>query len=121
MTHSPARPRRRLLHERRFLDAINDLIKDKVIPVTGGTGCFGNEFLSTVLAEYTPRKLIVFNCDELKQFDMRQKFSEAHYLSLRYFIGDVRDRDRLCRTMDGVDIVIHAGAPNSASCVNCHD
>lgn len=103
------------------MDAINDLIKDKVILVTGGTGCFGNEFLSTVLAESTPRKLIVFNRDELKQFDMRQQFSEARYLSLRYSIGDVRYRDRLCRAMDGVDIVIHARAPSSASCANCHD
>ena len=92
------------------MDAINDLIKDKVILVTGGSGSFGNEFLSTVLAEYQPRKLIVFSRDELKQFDMRQQFSEARYPSLRYFIGDVRDRDRLYRAMDGVDIVIHAAA-----------
>ena len=77
------------------MDAINDLIKDKVILVTGGSGSFGNEFLSTVLAEYQPRKLIVFSRDELKQFDMRQQFSEVRYPSLRYFIGDVRDRDRL--------------------------
>jgi UDP-N-acetylglucosamine 4,6-dehydratase len=92
------------------MDAINNLIKGKVILITGGTGSFGNEFLSKVLARYEPRKLIVFSRDELKQFDMRQRFSEEHYPSLRYFIGDVRDRDRLYRAMDGVDIVIHAAA-----------
>jgi len=92
------------------MDAINDLIKDKVILVTGGTGSFGKEFLSTVLAGYKPRKMIVFSRDEVKQFDMRQQFSEARYPALRYFIGDVRDRDRLYRAMDGVDIVIHAAA-----------
>ena len=89
---------------------VRDLIQNKVILVTGGTGSFGKEFLSTVLAKYNPRKLIIFSRDELKQFDMRQQFSERCYSSLRYFIGDVRDRDRLYRAMDGVDIVIHAAA-----------
>jgi UDP-N-acetylglucosamine 4,6-dehydratase len=92
------------------MDAINNQIKDKAILITGGTGSFGNAFLSKVLARYEPRKLIVFSRDELKQFDMRQRFNEELYPSLRYFIGDVRDRDRLYRAMDGVDIVIHAAA-----------
>jgi UDP-N-acetylglucosamine 4,6-dehydratase len=92
------------------MHAISNLIKDKVILVTGGTGSFGKEFLSATLAKYQPRKLIVFSRDELKQFDMRQQFSEERYPCLRYFIGDVRDRDRLYRAMDGVDIVIHAAA-----------
>src|ERR1043166_7493967 len=87
-----------------------DPIQDKVILVTGGTGSFGKQFLATVLTGFSPRKLIVFSRDELKQFDMRQQFSEHHYPALRYFIGDVRDRDRLYRAMDGVDIVIHAAA-----------
>ena len=82
----------------------------KVILVTGGTGSFGRQFLQTVLNQCEPRKLIVFSRDELKQFDMRQEFCEQRYPSLRYFIGDVRDRDRLYRAMDGVDIVIHAAA-----------
>jgi UDP-N-acetylglucosamine 4,6-dehydratase/5-epimerase len=92
------------------MDAISNLINDKVILVTGGTGSFGKKFLATVLAGYRPRKLIVFSRDELKQSDMRQQFDEKRYPSLRYFIGDVRDRDRLYRAMDGVDIVVHAAA-----------
>jgi UDP-N-acetylglucosamine 4,6-dehydratase len=87
-----------------------DLLRNKVVLITGGTGSFGKQFLATVLKDCAPRKLIVFSRDELKQFDMRQQFSEQHYPSLRYFIGDVRDRDRLYRAMDGVDIVIHAAA-----------
>jgi len=92
------------------MDAQANLLKDKVILITGGTGSFGKQFLATVLAEHSPRKLIVFSRDELKQFDMRQQFSEQRYPCLRYFIGDIRDRDRLYRAVDGVDIVIHAAA-----------
>jgi UDP-N-acetylglucosamine 4,6-dehydratase len=85
-------------------------INNKVILVTGGTGSFGKQFLKTALNCYQPKKLIVFSRDELKQFDMRQEFNEERYSCLRYFIGDVRDRERLYRAMDGVDIVIHAAA-----------
>ena len=92
------------------MDVMNHSINGKVILVTGGTGSFGKQFMSVVLGRYEPRKLIVFSRDELKQFDMRQQFSEERYPCLRYFIGDVRDRDRLYRAMDGVDIVIHAAA-----------
>jgi UDP-N-acetylglucosamine 4,6-dehydratase len=88
----------------------SDSVEGKVVLITGGTGSFGKQFLSTVLENKPPKKLIVFSRDELKQFDMRQQFSEARYPCLRYFIGDVRDRDRLYRAMDGVDIVIHAAA-----------
>jgi UDP-N-acetylglucosamine 4,6-dehydratase/5-epimerase len=86
------------------------MLNDKVVLVTGGTGSFGQMFVQTVLQQYTPRKLIVFSRDELKQFDMRQNFPERKYDCLRYFIGDVRDRERLYRAFDGVDIVIHAAA-----------
>ena len=92
------------------MEAEANLIKDKVILITGGTGSFGKRFLATVLKGHAPRKLIVFSRDELKQFDMSQQFSEQRYPCMRYFIGDVRDRDRLYRAMDGVDIVIHAAA-----------
>jgi UDP-N-acetylglucosamine 4,6-dehydratase len=92
------------------MDAMENSIQDKIVLVTGGTGSFGKQFLSAVLGKFQPRKLIVFSRDELKQFDMRQQFSEEQYPCLRYFIGDVRDRDRLYRAMDGVDIVIHAAA-----------
>ncbi len=86
------------------------LLTDRVVLITGGTGSFGKQFVETVLREDRPRKLIIFSRDELKQFDMRQSFSEQQYPCMRYFIGDVRDKDRLYRAMDGVDIVIHAAA-----------
>jgi UDP-N-acetylglucosamine 4,6-dehydratase len=83
--------------------------KDKVVLVTGGTGSFGKKFTSVMLNEYKPKKLIVFSRDELKQHDMRQVFSDQDS-PVRYFIGDVRDRERLERAFHGVDIVVHAAA-----------
>ena len=82
-------------------------LNDKVILVTGGTGSFGRKFTKTVLSRFTPRKLIVFSRDELKQSEMHREFPEKN---IRYFIGDVRDLDRLRRAMRGVDIVVHAAA-----------
>lgn len=86
------------------------MFDDKVILITGGTGSFGHKFVEIVLSRYRPRKLIVLSRDELKQFEMRQKFSEQKYPCMRYFIGDVRDVERLHRAFDGVDIVVHAAA-----------
>lgn len=86
------------------------MFNDKVVLVTGGTGSFGYKFMETVLGNYKPKKLIVFSRDELKQFEMRQRFPERRYPAMRYFIGDVRDRERLYRAFDGVDIVVHAAA-----------
>jgi UDP-N-acetylglucosamine 4,6-dehydratase len=80
------------------------------IMVTGGTGSFGQKFVETVLARYTPRRLIIFSRDELKQYEMAQRFPTEQHPSLRYFIGDVRNRDRLEMAMRGVDYVIHAAA-----------
>jgi UDP-N-acetylglucosamine 4,6-dehydratase len=82
-------------------------LNDKVILVTGGTGSFGRKFAETVLKRLQPRKLIVFSRDELKQSEMHRDFPEKN---VRFFIGDVRDRDRLRRAMRGVDIVVHAAA-----------
>ena len=83
----------------------------KVILVTGGTGSFGRKFTQAVLEAHRPRKLIIFSRDELKQHEMRQVFSDHGADSpMRYFIGDVRDVDRLRRAMHGVDCVIHAAA-----------
>jgi UDP-N-acetylglucosamine 4,6-dehydratase len=81
--------------------------EDQRILLTGGTGSFGKHFCKVMLEKYPPGVIRIYSRDELKQFEMRQKFGEK---GLRYFIGDVRDRDRLRRAMNGVDIVIHAAA-----------
>ena len=83
----------------------------KTILVTGGTGSFGKRFISTVLEHHDPQKVIVYSRDELKQFDMQhmEPFA-ANAKRMRYFLGDVRDAQRLTRAMEGVDIVIHAAA-----------
>jgi UDP-N-acetylglucosamine 4,6-dehydratase len=83
-------------------------LAEKVVLVTGGTGSFGHRFVETVLAGNKLKKLIVFSRDELKQFEMRSKFK--NHPKLRFFIGDVRDPDRLRRAMEEVDIVVHAAA-----------
>ncbi len=86
------------------------MLNNQVVLITGGTGSFGKKFVEIVLGRYQPRKLIIFSRDELKQFEMREQFGEDRYECIRYFIGDVRDRDRLYRAFDGVDIVVHAAA-----------
>lgn len=85
------------------------MLNQKTILITGGTGSFGNAFTEYVLSHYKPKKIIIYSRDEYKQFVMAEKFKE-HKDSLRFFIGDVRDRDRLYRAFDGVDYVIHAAA-----------
>ncbi len=82
----------------------------KSVLVTGGTGSFGKAFVRHVLATGAPKRLIVFSRDEQKQFDMQHEFPMKAYPALRYFIGDVRDRERLQMAMRGVDYVIHAAA-----------
>jgi len=87
------------------------MLSDQSILVTGGTGSFGKAFVRTVLARYPAiKRLVIFSRDELKQFEMAQRFPESKYPALRYFIGDVRDADRLRRAMEGIDVVIHAAA-----------
>lgn len=84
--------------------------EDRVVLVTGGTGSFGHKFTEIMLREYHPKKLIIFSRDELKQHDMRQVYPDAGNSPMRYFIGDVRDQERLYRAFHGVDIVVHAAA-----------
>ena len=82
-------------------------LNNKVVMITGGTGSFGRKFTDTVLSRFNPKKLIIFSRDELKQSEMQREFGGKN---VRYFIGDVRDADRLRRAMRGVDIVVHAAA-----------
>jgi UDP-N-acetylglucosamine 4,6-dehydratase (inverting) len=84
------------------------MLKNSTILITGGTGSFGNTFLPMTLAKFNPKKVIVFSRDEMKQWDMAQKHLGDE--RVRFFIGDVRDKDRLYRAMDGVDYVVHAAA-----------
>ena len=86
------------------------MFNDKSVLITGGTGSFGKKCTEIILGKYTPRRLIIFSRDELKQFEMAQLFSPQKYNCMRYFIGDVRDKDRLYRAFRGVDYVIHAAA-----------
>ncbi|MCI9019281.1 MAG: UDP-N-acetylglucosamine 4,6-dehydratase (inverting) [Eubacterium sp.] len=85
------------------------MLNGKTILVTGGTGSFGNAFTEYALSNYNPRKIIIYSRDEFKQFHMAGKFNQ-YKDKLRFFIGDVRDKERLYRAFDGVDYVIHAAA-----------
>ena len=84
------------------------MFENKVILVTGGTGSFGHKFIRMTLDKYSPKKIIVFSRDEMKQWEMAKIYSDDK--RVRFFIGDVRDRDRLYRALDGVDFVVHAAA-----------
>ncbi|MDP1604396.1 MAG: UDP-N-acetylglucosamine 4,6-dehydratase (inverting) [Legionella sp.] len=86
------------------------MFNNKSILITGGSGSFGHQYVRTILDRYQPKKLIVYSRDELKQYEMAQVFSESKYDCMRYFIGDVRDSERLTMAMRGVDYVIHAAA-----------
>lgn len=83
------------------------MFNGKTILITGGTGSFGHKYTQTLLNRYQPKKIIIYSRDELKQYEMQQKY---HQSCMRYFIGDVRDEQRLIRAMHGVDYVIHAAA-----------
>ncbi|MBZ9610223.1 UDP-N-acetylglucosamine 4,6-dehydratase (inverting) [Rheinheimera maricola] len=83
------------------------MFNGKTILITGGTGSFGHKYTQTLISRYKPKKIIIYSRDELKQYEMQQKFDHS---CMRYFIGDVRDEKRLVRAMHGVDFVIHAAA-----------
>ena len=105
------------------------LLDNKTILITGGTGSFGKCFTKYVLTHYEPKKIIIYSRDEFKQFIMENEFKE-YKDKLRFFIGDVRDKERLTRALEGVDYVIHAAAlkqvpaceynPNEAIKTNIH-
>jgi UDP-N-acetylglucosamine 4,6-dehydratase/5-epimerase len=87
------------------------MLNGKVVLITGGTGSFGKQFIKTILERYpAAKKIIIFSRDELKQFDLKEKYPEADFPQLRFFIGDVRDKERLKRACEGVDVLIHAAA-----------
>ncbi len=83
------------------------MFDNKSIMVTGGTGSFGRKFIATLLKRHKPARVVVFSRDELKQFEMQQEFSAP---CMRYFLGDVRDRERLLQAMRGIDLVVHTAA-----------
>ncbi len=97
--------------EKNLLSTFNNMLNNKSILITGGTGSLGKELVRTILDRWPGvRRLVVFSRDEQKQFTMAQQFPESQFPCMRYFIGDVRDKDRLKRAFSGVDYVIHAAA-----------
>ena len=84
------------------------MLTNSTILITGGTGSFGNTFVPMTLAKYNPKKLIIYSRNEMKQYNMAKKFQGDE--RVRFFIGDVRDKERLMRALDGVDYVVHAAA-----------
>jgi UDP-N-acetylglucosamine 4,6-dehydratase len=86
------------------------MLNGKSVLITGGTGSFGKRCTEIILKNYQPQRLIIFSRDELKQFEMAQQFPDSKYPCIRYFIGDVRDKERMYRAFHNVDFVIHAAA-----------
>lgn len=86
------------------------MLNNKTILITGGTGSFGKKCTEIILKRCKPKRLIIFSRDELKQFEMAQQFPDSKYECIRYFIGDVRDKERMYRAFHDVDYVIHAAA-----------
>jgi len=86
------------------------MINNKSILITGGTGSFGESFVKHIVKNFTPKKIVIFSRDELKQWKMEKFIKSSKKLPIRYFIGDVRDKERLVSAMQGIDIVVHAAA-----------
>jgi UDP-N-acetylglucosamine 4,6-dehydratase (inverting) len=87
------------------------MLNNKSVLITGGTGSFGKKFVETILRDYPQvKRIVIYSRDELKQFELRQKYQSSQYPQLRFFIGDVRDGERLKRACEGVDVIIHAAA-----------
>jgi UDP-N-acetylglucosamine 4,6-dehydratase (inverting) len=87
------------------------MVNNKSVLITGGTGSFGKKFIETILRDYPDvKRIVIYSRDELKQYELRQKYPEDKYRQLRFFIGDIRDADRLKRACEGIDVIIHAAA-----------
>src|SRR6056300_1598433 len=84
------------------------MLNNSSILITGGTGSFGNTFVSMTLAKYNPKRLVIYSRDEMKQWEMAKKYQDDPRVV--FVIGDVRDRDRLSRALNGIDFVVHAAA-----------
>ena len=93
-----------------LLDKVENLINGQNILITGGTGTFGHKITEIILNNYKPNKLIIFSRDEFKQYNMKQLFPENKYSNIRYFIGDIRDYERLLTATKNIDIIFHAAA-----------
>ena len=87
------------------------MLNEKSVLITGGTGSFGKKFVETILRDYPQvKRIVIYSRDELKQFELKQKYPASKYPQLRFFIGDVRDGERLERACEGIDVIIHAAA-----------
>jgi UDP-N-acetylglucosamine 4,6-dehydratase/5-epimerase len=87
------------------------MLRGKSVLITGGTGSFGKKFIETILSRYSEvRRIVIYSRDELKQFELKQKYPHESYPQLRFFIGDVRDASRLKRACEGIDVIIHTAA-----------
>ncbi len=87
------------------------MLNDKTVLITGGTGSFGKQFIKTIIERYTNvKKIIIYSRDELKQFEIKQQYPPKDFPQLRFFIGDVRDQQRMIQACEGVDVIIHAAA-----------
>ncbi len=87
------------------------MLNNKSILITGGTGSFGKKFIETILDDYPDvRKIIIYSRDEMKQFELKEKYSQSNFPQLRFFIGDIRDAHRVKQACEGVDVIIHAAA-----------
>ena len=94
----------------KLFNEVSELINGKNIFITGGTGTFGHKITDILLNKYSPNKVIIFSRDEFKQYNMKQIFPESKYHNIRYFIGDVRDYERLLTATQNVDVLFHAAA-----------